>query len=178
VHGLTTEFLRDKPKFHEIAEELRDYVQGAEVIIHNAPFDLGFLNHEFERSACRLSSALQRRDRHPGQRQGTASRQAQLAGRAVRPLRRLERAPQAARRAARLGAAGRRLPGDDARPEQLSMDVEIEDRRRRLLEAGAAGEIIVLAASADELAEHDAVLAGLDKASKGNVFGENYSPQG
>ncbi|MFL6674242.1 MAG: exonuclease domain-containing protein, partial [Massilia sp.] len=49
VHGLTTEFLRDKPRFHEIAEVLREYIRDAEVIIHNAPFDLGFLNHEFER---------------------------------------------------------------------------------------------------------------------------------
>ena len=47
VHGLTTEFLRDKPRFHEIVEGLRTYIQGAEVIIHNAPFDLGFLNHVF-----------------------------------------------------------------------------------------------------------------------------------
>ena len=47
VHGLTTEFLRDKPKFHEIVEQLREYIQGAGVIIRNAPFDLGFLNHEF-----------------------------------------------------------------------------------------------------------------------------------
>src|SRR5476649_2306539 len=49
VHGLTTEFLSDKPKFHEIVEDLRSYIAGAEVIIHNAPFDLGFLNHEFAR---------------------------------------------------------------------------------------------------------------------------------
>src|SRR5450830_1289295 len=41
VHGLTTEFLSDKPKFHEIVEDLRSYIAGAEVIIHNAPFDLG-----------------------------------------------------------------------------------------------------------------------------------------
>src|ERR1700741_3149547 len=47
VHGLTTEFLRDKPRFHEIVEALREYIRDAEVIIHNAPFDLGFLNHEF-----------------------------------------------------------------------------------------------------------------------------------
>ena len=47
VHGLTTEFLRDKPKFAEIANELRDFVQGADLIIHNAPFDIGFLDAEF-----------------------------------------------------------------------------------------------------------------------------------
>jgi DNA polymerase III subunit epsilon len=47
VHGLTTEFLSDKPKFAEIADALRDFVEGAELIIHNAPFDLGFLDAEF-----------------------------------------------------------------------------------------------------------------------------------
>ena len=49
VHGLTTEFLSTKPKFAAIAQELRDYLQGAdELIIHNASFDIGFLNKEFE----------------------------------------------------------------------------------------------------------------------------------
>ena len=47
VHGLTTEFLSDKPKFAEIANELRDFIQGADLIIHNAPFDIGFLDAEF-----------------------------------------------------------------------------------------------------------------------------------
>jgi DNA polymerase-3 subunit epsilon len=46
VHGITTEFLRDKPKFAAIASELGAYLQGAELIIHNAPFDLSFLNKE------------------------------------------------------------------------------------------------------------------------------------
>jgi len=46
VHGLTTEFLADKPKFIEIADEFLKFIEGAELIIHNAPFDLGFLNHE------------------------------------------------------------------------------------------------------------------------------------
>lgn len=49
VHGLTTEFLSDKPKFAEIAEAFCDYIRGAELIIHNAPFDVGFLNAELAR---------------------------------------------------------------------------------------------------------------------------------
>ncbi|MDP2034300.1 MAG: DNA polymerase III subunit epsilon [Polaromonas sp.] len=48
VHGISNEFLRDKPKFPVIADELLAYLQGAEVIIHNAPFDIGFLNKELE----------------------------------------------------------------------------------------------------------------------------------
>jgi DNA polymerase-3 subunit epsilon len=50
IHGLTTEFLRDKPKFETVADELLDYVQDAEVIIHNASFDIGFLNVELKRA--------------------------------------------------------------------------------------------------------------------------------
>ncbi|AEJ01449.1 DNA polymerase III, epsilon subunit [Nitrosomonas sp. Is79A3] len=46
VHGLTTEFLKDKPRFHEISKELLNFICDAELIIHNAPFDVGFLNHE------------------------------------------------------------------------------------------------------------------------------------
>lgn len=46
VHGITNEFLRDKPRFADVAADFLDFVAGAELIIHNAPFDVGFLNHE------------------------------------------------------------------------------------------------------------------------------------
>jgi DNA polymerase-3 subunit epsilon len=49
VHGISNEFLKDKPKFAQISEELVAYLKDAQVIIHNAPFDIGFLNKEFER---------------------------------------------------------------------------------------------------------------------------------
>lgn len=49
VHGISNEFLRDKPKFAELAEEILDYLSDAELIIHNAAFDIGFLNKELER---------------------------------------------------------------------------------------------------------------------------------
>ena len=48
VHGITTEFLKDKPRFEHKVDEIWEYLQGAELIIHNAPFDLGFLNKELE----------------------------------------------------------------------------------------------------------------------------------
>ena len=48
VHGISNEFLKDKPKFAAVADELLAYLQGAEVIIHNAPFDVSFLNKELE----------------------------------------------------------------------------------------------------------------------------------
>lgn len=46
VHGITLEFLQDKPRFQEIVDEFLDFVQDAELVIHNAPFDVGFLNSE------------------------------------------------------------------------------------------------------------------------------------
>ena len=46
VHGLTTDFLRDKPRFRDVINEFLDYVSGAELIIHNSAFDVAFLNRE------------------------------------------------------------------------------------------------------------------------------------
>lgn len=77
VHGLTSEFLRDKPKFKEIASELLDYITGAELVIHNAPFDIAFLNAEFARLKVRpvsdhcagvLDTLRLAKDIHPGKR--------------------------------------------------------------------------------------------------------------
>ena len=48
VHGISNEFLRDKPKFAEVADEILSYLRDAEIIIHNAAFDVGFLNKELE----------------------------------------------------------------------------------------------------------------------------------
>ncbi len=48
VHGISNEFLRDKPVFSAVADELMAYLTGAEIIIHNAPFDVGFLNKELQ----------------------------------------------------------------------------------------------------------------------------------
>ena len=77
VHGITNEFLADKPLFADIAEELMNYLRGAELIIHNAPFDIGFLNHEYkllDRSFagitehCKvLDTLVMAREKHPGQ---------------------------------------------------------------------------------------------------------------
>ncbi len=47
VHGITNEFLQDKPKYNQIADDFINFISGAELIIHNAPFDVGFMDHEF-----------------------------------------------------------------------------------------------------------------------------------
>ncbi len=77
VHGITNEFLADKPRFEDIAEEFANYLRDAEVIIHNAPFDVGFIDTEFQRmengltmeSLCEVIDTLvMAREMHPGQR--------------------------------------------------------------------------------------------------------------
>jgi DNA polymerase-3 subunit epsilon len=77
VHGLTREFLSDKPRFAEVAAAFVDFVRGAEVVIHNAPFDAAFLDHEFAMldqspgklaDLCEITDSLVvARRRHPGQ---------------------------------------------------------------------------------------------------------------
>ncbi|MEH6472616.1 MAG: DNA polymerase III subunit epsilon [Halopseudomonas sp.] len=47
IHGITTDFLSDKPLFKDVMHEFQEFIRGGELIIHNAPFDVGFLNHEF-----------------------------------------------------------------------------------------------------------------------------------
>src|SRR5262245_51663317 len=79
VHGLTTEFLRDKPKFPEVAAEFLEFVSGAELIIHNSAFDIAFLNRELdlanlkpvtEYCASVVDTLRMARDLHPGKRNG------------------------------------------------------------------------------------------------------------
>ena len=77
VHGITNEFLIDKPRFAEIVDELQKYLVGAELIIHNAPFDVGFLENEFRlcnkpmvlSEVCKVTDSLaMARKQFPGQR--------------------------------------------------------------------------------------------------------------
>ena len=77
VHGITLEFLQDKPKFEEVVRELLDFVADSELIIHNAPFDVGFLNAELgriereniEHSVANIIDTLKMaKDMRPGQR--------------------------------------------------------------------------------------------------------------
>ncbi len=75
VHGITTEFLADKPKFAAIADEFWEFIRGAELVIHNASFDVGFINCEFAKlgrapltTECGVLDTLAlARQKHPGQ---------------------------------------------------------------------------------------------------------------
>ena len=77
VHGITDQFLEDKPLFDTVAREFLEFVDGADLVIHNAPFDVGFINHEIAKlngayqaieSGCRIIDTLAlARQKHPGQ---------------------------------------------------------------------------------------------------------------
>ncbi|QIM63757.1 DNA polymerase III subunit epsilon [Pasteurellaceae bacterium Orientalotternb1] len=78
VHGITDEMLADKPTFAEIAPEFLEFIKGAELVIHNAPFDVGFIDHEFSflpeqppkvAEMCQVTDSLQlARKMYPGKR--------------------------------------------------------------------------------------------------------------
>lgn len=77
VHGITDQFLEDKPLFEQVAQEFIEFVDGADLVIHNAPFDVGFINHEIAKlsgkyqvieTSCRIIDTLAlARQKHPGQ---------------------------------------------------------------------------------------------------------------
>jgi DNA polymerase-3 subunit epsilon len=169
VHGLTTEFLSDKPKFAEIVESLREYIGGAEVVIHNAPFDLGFLNAEFKRLALPsfndhiggvIDTLVQAKEMHPGKRNSLDA----LCDRygVSNAHRKLHGALLDAELLADVYLSMTR--GQNS----LSMEVEVEAAADGdVLDYVPLADIIFLPASTDELAEHEATIAGLDKAVKG-----------
>jgi DNA polymerase-3 subunit epsilon len=172
VHGISNEFLRDKPKFAAIAQELVDYLRDAEVIIHNAPFDIAFLNMEFRRLGLPpvtqvvgnvLDTLVMAKEMFPGKRNGLDAL------------------------CDRLGVdnSGRTLHGALLDAELLA-DVYINMTRGQdalLIEvADAPGEdgaveavdlrrfdLPVLRANEQEAQAHATVLAELDKSSKGRT---------
>ena len=172
VHGISNEFLRDKPKFSAVADELLAYLADAEVIIHNAPFDVSFLNKELSLIgkpplkhcvAKVLDSLVMAKELYPGKRNSLDAL-----------CDRLE-----------VDNAGRTLHGALLDAELLA-DVYINlTRGQNSLvmdmgaepEAGAAIQVIdfstfdlpLLMANDQETTAHEALLAGIDKASKGKT---------
>jgi DNA polymerase-3 subunit epsilon len=170
VHGLTTEFLSDKPKFGEIADEFLDYIAGAEVIIHNAPFDVGFLDEEFKRLnvpvfkehvANIIDSLVQAKEMHPGKRNSLDA----LCDRygISNAHRTLHGALLDAELLAEVYLAMTR--GQNS----LTIDLTAPEETTgiQVVEEIAIAEVIVLEASAEELAEHEAAVAILDKEVRG-----------
>jgi len=172
VHGLTTEFLRDKPRFHEVVEELREYIRDAEVIIHNAPFDLGFLNHEFrmlnlpafdDHISGVIDTLVHAKELHPGKRNSLDA----LCDRygISNAHRKLHGALLDAELLADVYLAMTR--GQNS----LGMDIEEEVAVGGVeLAQVALADILVVRASDAELAAHEDLLNGLDKAVKGTCI--------
>ncbi|MBC7499801.1 MAG: DNA polymerase III subunit epsilon [Herminiimonas sp.] len=174
VHGLTTEFLSDKPKFADIAAELCDYIRGAEVIIHNAPFDIGFLDAEFARLnypkfkdevGSVIDTLVQAKEMHPGKRNSLDA----LCDRygVSNSHRTLHGALLDAELLAEVFIAMTR--GQNSLTIDLAEDVQ-HSSDGVLLEAVPLSAIIVQTASGDELAEHELLLASLDKEVRGSCI--------
>lgn len=169
IHGITDEFLQDKPRFADIAPEFLDFIAGAELIIHNAPFDVGFLNHELgligqpplEQLCAKITDTLRMaKDLHPGKRNSLDA----LCERyqVDNSQRSLHGALLDARLLAEVYLAMTR--GQD------SLMIDLPEERAVLGQEGgegSGGELVVQRASAEELAAHEALLAAIDRASGG-----------
>jgi DNA polymerase III subunit epsilon len=170
VHGITNEFLVQQPRFAEIADELLEFIGGAELIIHNAAFDVAFLNAELHRLPVRrkiadicsvLDTLPMARHMHPGQRNsldalckryGVDNSHRELHGALLDAQILLD---------VYLAMTGGQtaLILDEIRLEQVSVVVEREVAMRPV------GELLIILASDDELAAHERLLAAVDKAS-------------
>jgi DNA polymerase-3 subunit epsilon len=169
VHGLTDEFLADKPKFVEVADELLGFVHDAEVIIHNAAFDLAFLDAElgrlgrpaFAQHCLSVTDSLQRaRELHPGKRNSLdALCERYQVSNAHRTL---HGALLDAGLLAEVYLAMTR--GQDTLAMELAATVTLDTA-----EAIDSSRLIVIAADATEAAAHEALLARLAKNAKGGI---------
>ncbi|HEX8884161.1 MAG TPA: DNA polymerase III subunit epsilon [Noviherbaspirillum sp.] len=174
VHGLTTEFLSDKPKFAEISAELLDYLSGAEIIIHNAPFDVGFLDAEFARLgvppfhkhvADVIDTLVQAKSMYPGKRNSLDA----LCDRygISNSHRVLHGALLDAELLAEVYLAMTR--GQNS----LTIDLEVEETAAQGdagLTGGALAEVLVMHASEEEVAAHELVMNSLDKEVRGSCI--------
>lgn len=166
VHGLTDEFLRDKPRFAEVVDELLAFVDGAEVIIHNASFDCEFLDAElkrlgrgrFDAHCVKVTDSLKlARELHPGKRNSLDALCERYA--VSNAHRTLHGALLDAGLLADVYLAMTR--GQDT----LVIDLTPEGTHEDSGPIDATG-LLVLDASADEVAAHEALLAGLEKQNK------------
>lgn len=185
VHGIYNKDLLDKPLFAAIADELLEFLKGAELVIHNAPFDIGFLNHEYRllrgtewpgiTTWCSVLDTLpMARSRHPGQKNNLDA----LARRYGADQR--DRTYHGALLDAEIladvylamtgGQVGLALGQDEGGADGQSMQEGI-----RRLPAGRA-PLPVLRATGAELQRHQAKLAALDKAAGGSCLWRHFDP--
>jgi DNA polymerase-3 subunit epsilon len=169
VHGLSWEMLRDKPRFAEIAEEFVTFAQGAQWVIHNAPFDVAFLDQEFARLGLSSSAAIAAevvdtlelaRDQFPGKRNNLDALCERFG--VANAHRTLHGALLDAQLLAEVYLAMTR--------GQESLTIDIVMPRPEVGEGFAAAgpiQLIILLPSPDELAAHRAYLAELDRDAKG-----------
>jgi DNA polymerase-3 subunit epsilon len=171
VHGISDEFLADKPKFAEIAKEFVDYIRGAEIIIHNAGFDVEFLDLELERAglgrladhaAGVVDSLAMARELHPGKRNSLDALCERYA--VDNAHRTLHGALLDARLLAEVYLAMTR--GQDS----LVMDLETPAEMAAVAAAIDASKLTVLRATPEELKAHEKYLDGLAKEAGGKVL--------
>jgi DNA polymerase-3 subunit epsilon len=179
VHGLTAEFLADKPRFADIAREFIDYVAGAELIIHNAAFDVEFLDQELALAGLKklsdyaggiIDTLAMARELHPGKKNSLdALCERYMVNNAHRTL---HGALLDARLLAEVYLALTRGQ------ESLVMELEMPSAAAVAATRIDAKKLTVLRATAEEAAAHEKILDAIDKAAgeKGGSLWRRLSP--
>ncbi|HOB63407.1 MAG TPA: DNA polymerase III subunit epsilon [Candidatus Competibacteraceae bacterium] len=175
IHGITNEFLADQPRFAEVAEEFLDFVRDAELIIHNAAFDLNFLNHELRRCGrgqpsleqlCTVEDTLLlARQRHPGQRNSLDALCKRYA--IDNSQRTLHGALLDAEILADVYLAMTRQQGSMFEQEATHPATPHHEDSQRVIGPRNRSPLPVLRAAAEDCAEHERYLDLLDKSSGG-----------
>jgi DNA polymerase-3 subunit epsilon len=167
VHGLTADFLADKPKFAEIAKEFVEYVSGAELIIHNAAFDVEFIDQELSLIGLKkiteycpsiIDTLAMARELHPGKRNGLDALCERYA--ISNSHRTLHGALLDARLLAEVYLALTRGQ------ESLVMELEAPSEAAVAAARVDAKKLTVLRATGEEAAAHEKILDAMDKAAK------------
>lgn len=176
VHGISSEFLQDKPRFADIAAEFLDFVRGAELIIHNAPFDIGFLNAELARldmapidTVCHgvLDTLRMAKELFPGKKNNLNALCERYG--VDNSRRTLHGALLDAEILAEMYVAMTR--GQESLIMDLDNDSANQGNSTELKQTGIPRkEQLVLRASGDELAQHEQLLGVIQKESKGNCL--------
>jgi DNA polymerase-3 subunit epsilon len=180
VHGITDDFLADKPLFAQVRPSCWRSSKGADVVIHNAAFDIGFLDAELERLGLGSFATRRAHHRQPADGARDVPGQEQLAGRAVQAAGGGQLRARTARRAARRRPAGRGLPAHDPRPAHAGDRCRAGYHRACRPGCGRPAGLVlpVLAASAEEQAAHEALLADIDKACGGKAVWKAAADRG
>lgn len=181
VHGISNEFLSDKPIFAKVVDEFLAFIDGAELVIHNAPFDIGFIDHELKLAASKtkktrdicgvIDSLVLARKKHPGQKNNLNALCKRYAiDNSKRELHGALLDAEILADVYLMMTGGQTSLHLGAESESGSESVADAGKSSIIRLASSRKKLPVIMATSEEIAEHNTLLATIDKKSDGNCL--------